>query len=159
MKLRIKLQTFLSILKKTRASKAKATFMKKTLVLLENIMSSSVPCSNVLGEIIDIRLNIDVTISMIRVTDVMAKRIKTNLVKRRSAFLVSIWLPVRSPCLSITCLNLKTETLFNHKSMNTGITNSRINVRKKSKYASLQRYFSRILLVNNFYIFIFIFWL
>jgi len=105
--------------------------MKKTLVLLENIMSSSVPCSNVLGEIIDIRLNIDVTISMIRVTDVIAESRKTNIVKRRSAFLVSIWLPVRSACLSITFSNLKTDTIFTNKSVNKGMTVSKRNARKK----------------------------
>jgi len=130
-KLRISAQIFLSILKKTRASKAKAIFMKMTLMLFENIMSSCLPWLNVPGNITDIRLNTDVSISMIRVTDVMAERIKTILEKWRSTFLASIWLPVRSPCLSITCLNLNTEILFIHKKVNNGMTVSRSNVRKK----------------------------
>ncbi len=87
------------------------------MMFFENTMSSSVLCSNALGETIDSRLKIDVIISMMRVTDVMAEKRKTILVKRRSAFLASIWLPVRLPCFSITCLIFKIEKLFIRESI------------------------------------------
>jgi len=134
-KLRTSLQIFLSILMKTNASKPKAIFMKMTVRLFENKISSIVPWPNVLGDIINIRFNNVVIKSMIRVTDVIAESRKTILVKRRSAFLASVWLPVRSPCLSITCLNLKTETIFIHKSVIKGIT---ISIRKARKKYSLK---------------------
>jgi len=66
------------------ASKAKEIFIKMMAMLFKNTTSSSVPCSNVLVETVEIRLNTDVAISMIRV--MMAVTRNTILVKRRSSF-------------------------------------------------------------------------